>query len=140
MKQRAAKKATKAKKQPIKTEVLPSLLFRITSLEFVYLTRAKLVFLMEHVQQNPTRGKRKIVLSSSESKPEEQLKRKPKQQKVEGKEKEVLEKEAAQPTQKKTSSCAQVFTRRSKGIVIKDSAVEKDLASALAKANQVIAS
>ena len=68
------------------------------------------------------------------------LKRKPKQQKVEGKEKEVLEKEAAQPTQKKTSSCAQVFTRRSKGIVIKDSAVKKDLASALAKANQVIAS
>uniref|UniRef100_A0A2N9HHF3 Aminotransferase-like plant mobile domain-containing protein n=1 Tax=Fagus sylvatica TaxID=28930 RepID=A0A2N9HHF3_FAGSY len=33
-----------------------------------------------------------------------------------------------------------VFTRRSKGILIKESAVEKDLASALAKANQVIAS
>jgi hypothetical protein len=52
----------------------------------------------------------------------------------------VLEEEAAQPTQKKTSSCTQVFTRRSKGIVIKESIVEKDLASALAKANQVIAS
>jgi hypothetical protein len=75
VKQRAAKKATKAKKQPIKTEVLPSLLFRITSLEFVSLTRAKLVFLMDHVQQNPTRGKRKIVLSSSEFEPEEQLKK-----------------------------------------------------------------
>uniref|UniRef100_A0A2N9HYF6 Uncharacterized protein n=1 Tax=Fagus sylvatica TaxID=28930 RepID=A0A2N9HYF6_FAGSY len=57
---------------------------------------------------------------------------------VEGKEKEVLEGEAL--TQTKTSSCTQVFKRRSKGIVIKDSAVEKDLASALAKANQVIAS
>ena len=33
VKQRATKKATKAKKQPIETEVLPSLLFRITSLE-----------------------------------------------------------------------------------------------------------
>ena len=52
----------------------------------------------------------------------------------------MLEEEAARPTQKKTSSCAQVFTTRRKGIVIKDSAVEKDLASALAKANQVIAS
>ena len=140
VKQRAAKKATKAKKQPIKIEVLPSLLFRITSLEFVSLTQAKLVFLMEHVKQNPTRGKRKIILSSSESELEEQLKRKPKQQKVEGKEKEVLEEKAAQPTQKKTNSCTQVFTRRSKGIVIKESAVEKDLASTLAKANQVITS
>ncbi len=98
MKQRAAKKATKAKKQPIKTELLPSILFRITSLEFVYLTRAKLVFFMEHVKQNPTRDKRKIFLSSSESELEEQLKRKPKQQKVEGKEKGVLEEEATQPT------------------------------------------
>jgi hypothetical protein len=52
----------------------------------------------------------------------------------------VLEEEEAQTTQKKTSSCAQVFTIRSKGIVIKDSAVEKDLASTLAKANQVITS
>ena len=68
----------------------------------------------------------------------EQLKRKPKQQKAEGKEKEVLEGET--PTQTKTSFCTQVFKRRSKGIVIKDSGVEKDLASALAKANQVIAS
>jgi hypothetical protein len=42
VKKRAAKKVTKAKKQPIKTEVFPSLLFRITSL--VSLTRAKLVF------------------------------------------------------------------------------------------------
>jgi hypothetical protein len=33
----------------------------------------------------------------------------------------------------------QVFKRRSKGIVIKDSAVEKGLVAALAKANQVIA-
>uniref|UniRef100_A0A2N9FE18 Aminotransferase-like plant mobile domain-containing protein n=1 Tax=Fagus sylvatica TaxID=28930 RepID=A0A2N9FE18_FAGSY len=107
VKQKAAKKTTQAKKQPIKIE-------------------------------KSTRGKRKIVLSSSESKLEEQLQRKPKQQKVERKEKEVLEEEA--PTQTKTSSCTQVFKRRSKGIVIKDSAVEKDLASALAKANQVIAS
>jgi hypothetical protein len=44
------------------------------------------------------------------------------------------------PTQAKTSSCTQVFKRRSKGIVIKDSTVEKDLASTLAKANQIIAS
>uniref|UniRef100_A0A2N9J9N3 Uncharacterized protein n=1 Tax=Fagus sylvatica TaxID=28930 RepID=A0A2N9J9N3_FAGSY len=88
--------------------------------------------------RTPTRGKRKIILPSSNSEPEEQLKRKPKQQKVKGKEKEVLEGEA--PTQTKTSSCTQVFKRRSKGIVIKDSTVEKDLASALAKANQVIAS
>jgi hypothetical protein len=50
----------------------------------------------------------------------------------------VLEGEA--PTQTKTSSYTQVFKRKSKGIVIKDSTVEKDLASALAKANQVIAS
>uniref|UniRef100_A0A2N9ET06 Aminotransferase-like plant mobile domain-containing protein n=1 Tax=Fagus sylvatica TaxID=28930 RepID=A0A2N9ET06_FAGSY len=107
VKQRAAKKATKAKKQPIKIET-------------------------------PTRGKRKIILPSSDSEPEEKLKRKPKQQKVEGKEKEVLE--GVAPTQTKTSSCTQVFKRRSKGIVIKDSAVEKVLASTLAKANQVIAS
>uniref|UniRef100_A0A2N9EF36 Aminotransferase-like plant mobile domain-containing protein n=1 Tax=Fagus sylvatica TaxID=28930 RepID=A0A2N9EF36_FAGSY len=107
VKQRAAKKATKAKKQTIKTET-------------------------------PTRGKRKIILPSSDSEPKEQLTRKHKQQKVEAKEKEVLEEEA--PTQTKTSSCTQVFKRRSKGIVIKDSTVEKDLASALAKANQVIAS
>ena len=33
---------------------------------------------MKHVKQTPTRGKRKIILSSSDSKPEEQLKRKPK--------------------------------------------------------------
>ena len=136
MKQRVAKKATKAKKQTIKIEVLPSPLFRITSL--VSLTRAKLVFLMKHVKQTPTQGKRKIILPSSNSEPEEQLIRKHKQQKVEGKEKEVLEGEA--PTQTKTSSCTQVFKRRSKGIVIKESAMEKDLASALAKANQVIAS
>uniref|UniRef100_A0A2N9HRE9 Uncharacterized protein n=1 Tax=Fagus sylvatica TaxID=28930 RepID=A0A2N9HRE9_FAGSY len=82
VKQKAAKKATKAKKQPIKTE--------------------------------------------------------PKQQKVERKEKEMLAEDA--PTQAKTSSCTQVFKRRSKGIVIKDSTVEKDLASTLAKANQIIAS
>ena len=94
--------------------------------------------MMKHVTQKSTRGKRKIVLSSSEFKPEEQLQRKPKQQKVQRKEKEVLEEEA--PTQTKTSFCTQVFKRRSKGIVIKDSTVEKDLASALAKANQVIAS
>jgi hypothetical protein len=72
VKQRAAKKATKAKKQPIKIEILPSLLFRITSLEFFSLTRAKLVFFTEHVKQNPTQGKRKIVLSSSKSEPKEQ--------------------------------------------------------------------
>ena len=95
---------------------------------------------MKHVKQTPTRGERKIILSSSDSEPEEQLKRKPKQQKIEEKEKRVLEEEAARPTQKKTSSYAQVFTRMNKGIVIKDSVVEKDLAFALAKANQVIAS
>jgi hypothetical protein len=106
--------------------------------KFVSLARAKLVFLMKHVNQTPTRGKRKIILPSSDSEPEEKLKRKPKQQKVEGKEKEVLE--GVAPTQTKTSSCTQVFKRRSKGIVIKDSAVEKVLASTLAKANQVIAS
>jgi hypothetical protein len=33
VKQKAAKKTTQAKKQPIKTEVLSSLLFKITSLE-----------------------------------------------------------------------------------------------------------
>jgi hypothetical protein len=93
---------------------------------------------MKHVKQTRTRGKRKIILPSSDSEPKEQLTRKHKQQKVEAKEKEVLEEEA--PTQTKTSSCTQVFKRRSKGIVIKDSTVEKDLASALAKANQVIAS
>jgi hypothetical protein len=52
VKQRAAKKATKAKKQTIKIEVLPSPLCRITSL--VSLTRAKLVFLMKHLKQTPT--------------------------------------------------------------------------------------
>ena len=52
----------------------------------------------------------------------------------------MLEEEEAQPAQTKTSSCAQVFTRRNKGIVIKDPSVVKDLASDLAKANQVIAS
>jgi hypothetical protein len=95
---------------------------------------------MKHVKETPTRGKRKIILSSSDSEPEEKLKRKPKQQKIEEKEKRVLEEETAQPTQKKASSCAQVFTRKNKRIVIKDSSVEKDLATALAKANQVIAS
>ena len=78
------------------------------------------------------------MLSSSQYEPEEKLKRKSKQQKVEGKEKKVLEEETQ--TQTKTISCTQLFKRRSKGIVIKDSAVKKDLASALAKANQVIAS
>jgi hypothetical protein len=58
---------------------------------------------MKHVKQTPTQGKRKIILPSSNSEPEEQLTRKHKQQKVEGKEKEVLEGEA--PTQTKTSSC-----------------------------------
>ena len=53
---------------------------------------------MKHVKQTPTRGKGKIILSSSDSKPEEQLKRKLKQQKVKGKEKKVLEDEAARPT------------------------------------------
>ena len=48
--------------------------------------------------------------------------------------------EGKAPTQTKTNSCTQVFKRRSKGIVIKDSAMEKDLASVLAKANQVNAS
>ena len=79
VKKRATKKVTKAKKQPIKTEVLPSLLFRNTRLGFISLTRAKLVFLMKHVNQTPTRGKRKIILPSSDSEPKEQLKRKPKQ-------------------------------------------------------------
>jgi hypothetical protein len=50
---------------------------------------------MKHVKQTPTRGKRKIILSSSKSEPEEQLERKPKQQKVEGKEKKMVEDEAA---------------------------------------------
>ena len=50
----------------------------------------------------------------------------------------MLEGEA--PTQIKTNSVTQVFKRRGKGIVIKDSAVEKELASELAKANQIIAS
>uniref|UniRef100_A0A2N9JAE2 Uncharacterized protein n=1 Tax=Fagus sylvatica TaxID=28930 RepID=A0A2N9JAE2_FAGSY len=52
----------------------------------------------------------------------------------------MLEEEEPRPAQTKTSSCAQVFTRRNKGIVIKDPSVVKDLASELAKANQVIAS
>ena len=43
-------------------------------------------------------------------------------------------------TQTKTSFCTQVFKRRSKGIVIKNYAVEKELAFKLAKANQIIAS
>jgi hypothetical protein len=34
---------------------------------------------MKHIKQTPTQGKRKIILSSSESEPEEKLKRKPKQ-------------------------------------------------------------
>ena len=136
MKQKAAKKVTKAKNQTTKTEVLSSLLFRITSL--VSLTRAKLVFLMKHVKQTSTRGKRKIILPSSDSESKEKLSRKNKQQKVVEKKKEVLEGEA--PTQTKTSSVTQVFKRRGKGIVIKDSIVEKDLASALAKANEVISS
>ena len=71
------------------------------------------------------------MLSSSQYEPEEKLKRKSKQQKVEGKEKKVLEEETQ--TQTKTISCTQLFKRRSKGIVIKDSAVEKDLVAALAK-------
>jgi hypothetical protein len=95
---------------------------------------------MKQVKQTPTRGKRKIILSTSESESEEKLKRRTKQQRTEEKEKRVLEEEEAQPIKKKTSSCAQVFTRRNKGIVIKDPSVEKDLASELAKANQVIAS
>ena len=136
MKQKAAKKVTKAKRQTTKTEVPSSPLFRITS--FVFLTRSKLVFLMKHIKHTPTRGKRKIILPPSDSEPEEQLPRKNKQQKVEKKEKEVLEGET--PTQIKTISVTQVFKRRGKGIVIKDSAVDKDLASALAQANQVIAS
>ena len=36
---------------------------------------------MKQVKQTPTRGKRKIILSTSESESEEKLKRKPKQQK-----------------------------------------------------------
>ena len=93
---------------------------------------------MKQVKQTPTRGKRKIKFSSSES--EEKLNRRPKQKKTEEKEKRVLEEEETRPAQKKISSCAQVFTRRNKGIVIKDPSVVKDLASKLAKANQVIAS
>ena len=85
VKQKATKKVTKAKKQTTKTEVLLSPLFRITSL--VSLTRSKLVFLMKHIKQTPTRGKRKIILSSSDSEPEEQLPRKNKQLKVEKKRK-----------------------------------------------------
>ena len=50
---------------------------------------------MKHVKETPTRGKRKIIISSFDSEPEEQLKRKPKQQKIEEKEKRVLEEEAA---------------------------------------------
>ncbi len=80
MKQKAAKKVSKAKKQTTKTEVLSSPLFRITSL--VSLTRSKLIFLMKHIKQTPTRGKRKIILPSSDSETEEQLPRKNKQQKV----------------------------------------------------------
>jgi hypothetical protein len=52
----------------------------------------------------------------------------------------VLKEEEARLAQTKTSSCEQVFTRRNKGIVIKDPFMVKDLASELAKANQVIAS
>jgi hypothetical protein len=46
--------------------------------------------------------------------------------------------EDPQLAKKKDSSCKQVFTRRNKGIVIKDSPVEKDLATQLVEANQVI--
>ncbi len=69
---------------------------------------------MKHVKQKSTRGKRKIVLSSSESKPEEQLQRKPKQQKVQRKEKEVLEEEA--PTQTKTSFAHKCSKEGAKGL------------------------
>ena len=95
---------------------------------------------MKQVKQTPTRGKRKIKFSSSESESEEKLNRRPKQKKTEEKEKRVLEEEETRPAQKKISSCAQVFIRRNKGIVIKDPSVVKELASKLAKANQVIAS
>jgi hypothetical protein len=75
--QRAVKKITKAKKQPIKTEVLPSLLFKITTLELFLLLELTCI-LMKQVKQTPTRDKRKIILSSSESESEEKLKRRPK--------------------------------------------------------------
>ena len=52
---------------------------------------------MKQVNKTLTRDKRKIILSSSESEPEEKLKRKPKQQKIEEKEKRVMEEEAARP-------------------------------------------
>jgi hypothetical protein len=63
-----------------------------------------------------------------------------KQKKTEEKGKREEKEDEPQLIKKKTSSCTQVFTRRSKGIVIKDSSIEKDLASQLAEAIQVIAS
>ncbi len=62
-----------------------------------------------------------------------------KQKKTEEKGKREEKEDEPQLIKKKTSSCSQVFTR-SKGIVIKDSSIEKDLASQLAEAIQVIAS
>jgi hypothetical protein len=52
---------------------------------------------MKQVKQTPTRGKRKIILSTSKSESEEKLKRRPKQKKTEEKEKRVLEEEKARP-------------------------------------------
>ena len=94
---------------------------------------------MQQEKQTPSQGKRKLVLASSDSNQEEQLERRSKKEKKEegrGKEK----KENPQPVKKTTSSCKQVFTRRNKGMAIKDFLVEKDLATQLAQANQVIAS
>jgi hypothetical protein len=68
------------------------------------------------------------------------LERKSKQKKIEGEEKRKGEEEEPQLIKKMTRTCKQVFTKRNKGIVIKDSSVENDLAAQLAEATQVIAS
>jgi hypothetical protein len=110
-----------------------------TNSRTVSITRAKYYILMKQEKQTPSRGKRKLILTTSESDHGEQLERKSKQKKMEeGKRKE--KEEDPQLVKKTVSSCKQVFTRRNKGKVIKDFPVEKDLAAQLVDANQVIAS
>ena len=92
------------------------------------------------MKQTPFRGKRKLIISTSKSELGEHLERKSKQKKIEEEEKRKGEEEEPQLIKKMTSSCKQVFTKRNKGIVIKDSFVENDLAAQLAEATQVIAS
>uniref|UniRef100_A0A2N9EYA2 Uncharacterized protein n=1 Tax=Fagus sylvatica TaxID=28930 RepID=A0A2N9EYA2_FAGSY len=135
-------KITAAKVEPFRivSDALPLFTSWWEALMLSFNNPETLKLIVWEVKQTPTRGKRKIIFSSSESESEEKLNRRPKQKKTEEKEKRVLEEEETQPAQKKISSCAQVFTRRNKGIVIKDPSVVKDLASKLAKANQVIAS